>query len=37
MIVKGRPTQDGTVEIDETVVGGAEAGAPGRSDGKKKK
>ena len=37
MTVKGRLTLDGSVEIDETVVGDAEAGAPGRSNGKKKK
>jgi len=37
MTVKGRLTLNGNVEVDETVVGGAESGAPGRSNGKKKK
>jgi transposase-like protein len=37
MTINGRLTLDGSVEVDETVVGGAEAGAQGRSDGKKKK
>lgn len=37
MSIKGRLTLSGSVEVDETVVGGAEIGAPGRSNGKKKK
>ncbi|MFT5980089.1 MAG: hypothetical protein ACI898_000854 [Flavobacteriales bacterium] len=36
MTIKGRLTFDGSVEVDETVVGGVEAGALGRSNGKKK-
>jgi len=37
MTVNGRLTLNGNVEVDETVIGGAESGAPGRSNGKKKK